>query len=119
MRVSGRHGQKASLILSRKISADGAFCSAARCFLFSCKQRLFAFDSPAVPAQASVLPHNTMAGDQNRRRIRGAGAGHGALAFRKSNAAGESAVTSRAAPRNLLQRFPNPALKSGGLDVEG
>ena len=59
---------------------------------FVLEDRLLALQAPAIAAQAAILAHRPVARYQDRNRIRGAGAAHGALA---STTPGDTSMATR------------------------
>jgi len=69
--------------------------------LLPLQKRPLTVDSPAVPGQSAVGPHDTMTGDCDRQGIGAAGPRDGPHGFRRADATGDVPVSRPGAARNL------------------
>src|SRR5579862_198595 len=86
---------------------------------FLLQQGALALQTPAVAGEGAVLAYSAVAGDDDRHRIRGAGAADGADGFGVAEAAGDLGVGAGAAGGDGAQLFPDAPLERRRLDVEG
>ena len=82
------------------------------------EQLPLSLDAPAIPAQPAILPHDAMAGNDQRHLVGRAGAGHGARGRRLADVARDLGIAPGLAPRNPLQRLPYPPLERRAPHVE-
>jgi hypothetical protein len=85
---------------------------------FGLQQCAFAIQAPTVAAEVAVATDNPVAWDNDGERIGAAGASDGTSRTWLADTLGEFSITDRGTGRNIAQRFPNPALERGALDVQ-
>src|SRR3954463_4004358 len=82
------------------------------------KQAALDGEAPGLAAEAAIGAHRAVAGNDERDRVRAAGAADGAHRGRRADLARDVAVGARLATRNAAQRFPDAALEHRAADVE-
>ena len=88
--------------------------------MLHCNKGLFTMEAPPVASERAVLPHRTMTGDDQSRRIRGASVADGpAGVSSQADVEGHLLVGAGLAVGDGLQHTPDSALKGRGLYVEG
>src|SRR2546426_4809636 len=78
------------------------------------QQRPLERDPPAVAAEAAVRSHDPVAGDDERRGVRGAGPRHGASGGRPADGPCDVGGGTRGAGGGTAQRFPHAPLERRG-----
>ena len=90
--------------------ADGAF---------GFEELAFAVDAPAVAGEGAADADYSVAGDEERDAVEGAGAGYGAGGFGVAHFAGQLRVGFGVAAGNLAEGLPDTELEDGAAEIEG